>query len=38
MRLSARPRLLAVPLLTRDPQPYRRYFPEVTLITPETHP
>jgi predicted nucleic acid-binding protein len=25
-----------VPLATRDPRPYRRYFPELTLITPET--
>lgn len=24
------------PLVTRDPKPYRRYFPELTLITPET--
>ncbi len=24
------------PLMTRDPKPYRRYFPELTLITPET--
>jgi len=25
-----------VPLATRDPKPYRRYFPELVLITPET--
>nr|CAD6408868.1 PIN domain-containing protein [Rhizobium sp. Q54] len=25
-------------ILTRDPQGYRRYFPEVPLITPEIHP
>jgi predicted nucleic acid-binding protein len=25
-----------VPLATRDPKPYRTYFPELTLITPET--
>jgi len=25
-------------LLTRDPKLYRRYFPDLTLITPETHP
>jgi predicted nucleic acid-binding protein len=24
-------------LLTRDPKIYQRYFPELTLITPETH-
>lgn len=25
-----------LPLATRDPKPYRRYFPELILITPET--
>jgi predicted nucleic acid-binding protein len=25
-------------LLTRDPKLYRRYFPDLSLITPETHP
>ena len=25
-----------LPLATRDPKPYRTYFPELTLITPET--
>lgn len=29
---------LAVPLLTRDPRLYKTYFPDLTLITPETHP
>ncbi|WP_395516989.1 type II toxin-antitoxin system VapC family toxin [Pseudorhizobium flavum] len=25
-------------IVTRDPKGYRRYFPDVRLITPETHP
>lgn len=29
---------LGVPLLTRDPRLYRRYFPDLALITPDTHP
>jgi len=28
--------VLDQPLLTRDPALYRRYFPELSLITPET--
>ena len=28
---------LAAPILTRDLAIYRRYFPDLTLITPETH-
>lgn len=29
---------VGVPLITRDDQRYRRDFPKVALITPETHP
>ena len=29
---------LGAVLLTRDPAIYRRYFPELSLITPDTHP
>jgi hypothetical protein len=26
---------MGLPILTRDPRPYRTYFPEVELIAPE---
>ncbi|RVA00679.1 DNA-binding protein, partial [Mesorhizobium sp. M7A.F.Ca.US.001.02.1.1] len=26
------------PILTRDPAGFRKYFPDVELITPDTHP
>lgn len=29
---------LGASILTRDPRLYRRYFPELPLITPDTHP
>ncbi len=29
---------LGAKILTRDPKRYRGYFPDLTLITPETHP
>ena len=29
---------LSLPLVTRDPALYRRYFPDLPLITPDTHP
>lgn len=34
--IGAQALTLDVPLLTRDPRPYRRFFPELTLITPGT--
>jgi len=34
--IGAHAMTLGIPLLTRDPRLYRRFFPELTLITPET--
>ena len=36
--IGAHAATLDQPLLTRDPTLHRRYFPDLTLITPETHP
>ena len=34
--IGAHAEIAGKPLLTRDPRHYRRYFPEITIITPET--
>jgi predicted nucleic acid-binding protein len=34
--IGAHAEVRKVPLVTRDPRPYRRFFPDLTLITPET--
>ncbi len=36
--IGAHAQVLNLPILTRDARRYRTYFPEVELITPETHP
>lgn len=36
--IGAHAQILHVPLLTRDPTIYRRFFPDLALITPESHP
>ncbi|WP_377290804.1 type II toxin-antitoxin system VapC family toxin [Rhizobium sp. SG2393] len=36
--IGAHAAIMGYRLLTRDPSGYRRYFPTVDLITPETHP
>lgn len=34
--IGAHAEIVGAPLLTRDPRRYRRYFPDLKLITPET--
>lgn len=35
--IGAHAAVLGIPLLTRDPRPYRSYFASLELITPDTH-
>ena len=36
--IGSHAQILGASILTRDPKRFRSYFPDLTLITPETHP